>query len=82
MSESAPLDTPAVVEVTAIEEVAADTPMVIELPDVVVETLESAPWVRPEAVARARARLAREGGPTAEQIARSMVDRLVSERVR
>jgi hypothetical protein len=38
--------------------------------------------VRPEAVARARARLAQKGEPTAEQLARSMVDRLVSERVR
>jgi hypothetical protein len=81
MTESAPLDTPGVVEIDEIEE-DCDTPVVIELPDVVVETLESAPWVRPEAVARAKARLAREGGPTAEQIARSMVERLVSERVR
>jgi hypothetical protein len=75
MSESAPLDTPAVVEVD-------DSPTVLELPEVVVETLEAAPWVRPEAVARARARLEREGRPTAEQLATSMVERLVSERVR
>ena len=54
----------------------------LEIPLVVVQRLEAEPWVRPEAVARARARLAREGEPTAEQLARSMVDRLVSERVR
>jgi hypothetical protein len=54
----------------------------LEIPPVVVERLEAEPWVRPEAVARARARLRREGGPTAEQLARSMIDRLLSERVR
>jgi len=54
----------------------------LEIPPAAVERLEAQPWVRPEAVARARARLAREGEPTAEQLARSMVDRLVSERVR
>jgi len=54
----------------------------LEIPPVVVERLEAEPWVRPEAVARARARLARDPAPTAEQLARSMVDRLVSERVR
>jgi hypothetical protein len=54
----------------------------LEIPPAAVQRLEAEPWVRPEAVARARARLAQKGEPTAEQLARSMVDRLVSERVR
>ena len=33
----------------------------LEIPPAAVERLEAEPWVRPEAVARARARLAREG---------------------
>jgi hypothetical protein len=53
----------------------------LELPPAAVERLDAEPWVRPEAVARARAHL-EEGEPTAEQLARSVVDCLVSERVR
>jgi hypothetical protein len=58
------------------------TSATLEIPPAAVERLAAEPWVRPEAVARARARLARDGEVTAEQLARSMVDRLVSERVR
>jgi hypothetical protein len=53
----------------------------LELPLAVAERLDAEPWVRPEAVARARAHL-EEGEPTAEQLARSVVDCLVAERVR
>jgi hypothetical protein len=53
----------------------------MELPAAAVERLDAEPWVRPEAVARARAHL-EEGEPTAEQLARSLVECLVAERVR
>jgi hypothetical protein len=55
--------------------------LALELPPAVAERLDAEPWVRPEAVARARAHL-QAGEPTAEQLARSVVDRLVAERVR
>jgi hypothetical protein len=45
------------------------------------ERLLAAPWVRPEAVARARARLERDTELSAEQLARSLIECLVSERV-
>jgi hypothetical protein len=44
--------------------------------------LQDVPWVRPDAVARGRARLAQHPAPTAEELAGSMVDRLAAERVR
>jgi hypothetical protein len=53
----------------------------LDVPPAAAERLEAEPWVRPEAVARARARL-REGEPTAEQLARSLVECLVADRVR
>jgi hypothetical protein len=53
----------------------------LELPAAAVERLDAEPWVRPEAVARARAHL-KAGEPTAEQLARSLVDCLVADRVR
>jgi hypothetical protein len=36
--------------------------------------LEACPWVRPEAVARGRARLSAQPWPTGEQVARSMLE--------
>jgi hypothetical protein len=51
------------------------------VPAAALKRLEACPWVRPEAVARARARLARST-PSPREVADSLVECLVAERAR
>ena len=44
------------------------------VPAAVYQRLDACPWVRPEAVARGRARLSTQPWPTGEQVARSMLE--------
>jgi hypothetical protein len=48
----------------------------------VLRRLAEAPWIRPDAVARGRAHLAARPDLSAEELATSVVERLVAERVR
>ena len=51
------------------------------LTDAVAERLEECPEIRPEAVARGRAWLVTGTMPSGDELARSMIERLVAERV-
>jgi hypothetical protein len=44
------------------------------IPPAALERLANCPWVRPEAVARGRARILFGPRPTSEQLARSMIE--------
>ncbi|MBV8985619.1 MAG: hypothetical protein JOZ68_09150 [Acidimicrobiia bacterium] len=46
----------------------------------VYQRLDACPWVRPEAVARGRARLSTQPWPTGEQVARSMLEWVLGAR--
>jgi hypothetical protein len=51
------------------------------VPPAALRRLAEAPWIRPDAVARGRARLAQPHAPTALELAGSMIERLAAERV-